>query len=65
MKSIYLYKAFFFFCAILFAFNLFELVDSQVFTFDTLFQTAILLIALFLGLFIRTSPLNKAMKPTL
>lgn len=62
MRSIYLYKIFFFLCATLFSINFFELIQLHDYTLDTLFQFVFLMITLYLALFIHTSTEFKSYK---
>lgn len=63
MKPIYLFKAFFFLCSILFASNVLESLNSHIFMPDTLFQTFSLAISLFLTLSIRIPHPEQKIEP--
>lgn len=54
MKPIYLFKAFLFVCATLFLINIVELIQSNIYSFETFIQVALFSLALWLALTIRS-----------
>lgn len=62
MKQLYLFKAFFILCAVYFAFNLVQLIQSHDYAFEMLFQFSLLVISVWLTISIRLSTAQNHLK---
>lgn len=62
MKQIYLFKGFFILCALLFSTNFFQLIQSQQYSLETLFQLTLALFSIWLSQNIREAAVVKSIQ---
>ena len=62
MKPIYLFKGFFILCALIFSTNFFQLIQTQPYSLDTLFQFCLALFCLWLSQTIREAAVVKSIQ---